>query len=67
MVIEEWQVFRCQNRECGCEIRVPRSSMDAQENPWCRCGAGMKKLYYKPSFCILNSDRELAAVRSNKN
>jgi hypothetical protein len=66
MVIEEGQVFRCQDRECGCEIRVLRSSIDAQENPRCGCGAGMKKLWRTPGFRILNSDRELAAVKSNK-
>jgi hypothetical protein len=42
--------FVCQNPECGCEIEVtkaPRS--DAASNPWCSCGAEMKKPYVKPS------------------
>jgi hypothetical protein len=46
--------FACQNPECGCEIEVtkaPRS--DTASNPWCACGAEMKRRYVKPSVTTL--------------
>jgi hypothetical protein len=46
----EGQVFRCQNRDCGCEVRVLRTSINARANPRCCCGAEMKKPYRKPAF-----------------
>lgn len=67
MVIEEGQVFRCQNRDCGCEIKVLQSSVIALKNPRCGCGADMKKHYRKPVFRALTSDLELTVMRSNKN
>ena len=67
MVIEEGQVFRCQNRDCGCEIKALRSSVIAHKNPRCGCGADMRKPYRKPMFRALTSDLELTAIRSNKN
>ncbi len=67
MVMTEGQVFRCQNRHCGCEIRVLRTSVTAHTNPRCCCGAEMKKPYRKPAFRALSSDLELTAAKSNKN
>jgi hypothetical protein len=67
MVITEGQVFRCQNRDCGCEIRVLRTSINAPANPRCCCGAEMKKPYRKPVFPSHSSDLELTAAKSNKN
>jgi hypothetical protein len=63
----EGQVFRCQNRDCGCEVRVLRTSINARANPRCCCGAEMKKPYRKPAFRPLHSGLELANARSNKN
>jgi hypothetical protein len=41
--------FVCQNPECGCEIEVTRAPRSgAESNPWCVCGAEMKKPYVKP-------------------
>ena len=63
----EGQIFRCQNRDCGCEIRVLRTSMNARTNPRCCCGAEMKKPYRKPAFRSLSSDLEFASARNSKN
>lgn len=67
MIMTEGQIFRCQNRDCGCEVRVLRTSMNAHGNPRCCCGAGMKKPYRKPAFRSLSSDLELVNARSSKN
>lgn len=64
MVMTEGQVFRCQNRDCNCEIRVLRTSINASANPRCCCGAEMKKPYRKPAFRSLSSDLELVNGRS---
>jgi hypothetical protein len=67
MVMTKGQVFRCQNRDCGCEIRVLRTSINASAKPRCCCGAEMKKPYRKPVFRSLGSDLERTAAKSNKN
>ena len=44
----ESQVLRCQNRNCGCEVRVIKSSIAGSSNPLCCCGTVMKKPYQPP-------------------
>jgi hypothetical protein len=46
------QVHRCQNRECGCEIRINRAPVYVDANLRCSCGAEMKKIYRKPVFRV---------------
>jgi hypothetical protein len=68
MTMKEGQVFRCQNRDCGCEIRVLRSSVSARGNPLCCCGAEMKRPYRKPTFRLLDSEVDLStASETGKN
>jgi hypothetical protein len=50
MTMTENQIFRCQNRSCGCEVRVIRPSVEARANPRCCCGTEMKKPYTRPIF-----------------
>ena len=49
------QIHRCQNRDCGCEIRINRPPAHADANLRCGCGAEMKKIYRKPVFRVLTS------------
>jgi hypothetical protein len=56
MHMTEGQIYRCLNRDCGCEIKVIRSSIESNANPRCCCGAEMKKPYKKPALRMLNSD-----------
>jgi len=44
------EVYRCQNRDCRCEIRLIKASTQGTSNPRCFCGAEMKKPYVKPVF-----------------
>ena len=68
MAMSEGQVYRCQNRNCGCEVRVLRPSIQARANPRCCCGAEMKKPYRKPALRTLSSDIEvLTSTRNHKN
>jgi hypothetical protein len=68
MAMTEGQIYRCQNRNCSCEIKVPRSSIHARANPRCCCGAEMKKPYRKPALRALDSDIEVVTLsRTNKN
>ncbi len=53
------QVYRCQNRDCGCEFVVTKPSLETKANPRCFCGAGMKKPYSPPVFRMLDPDDEL--------
>ena len=53
------QVYRCQNRDCGCEFVVTKISVEAKANPRCFCGAEMKKPYSPPVFRKLDPDDEL--------
>jgi hypothetical protein len=67
VVMIEGQVYRCQNRDCACEIRVLRGSIEAAANPRCCCGTEMKKPYRKPMLRTLNSEMEvLTMARTNK-
>jgi len=55
----EGQAYRCQNRDCGCEVRVIKPSIESNSNPRCSCGAEMKKPYKQPVLRTLNSDIEV--------
>jgi len=46
------QVYRCQNRDCNCEVKVTKSAREFSENPRCTCGTDMKKPYTKPAVRI---------------
>ncbi len=48
MIMTEHQIFRCQNRSCGCEVRVIKSAIEGSSNPRCCCGGEMKKPYTAP-------------------
>ncbi len=61
MLMIEGQVYRCQNRDCGCEIKVIKPSIESNSNPRCSCGAEMKKPYNKPVFRELDPDIEVRA------
>ncbi len=50
MLMTEDQIFRCQNRGCGCEVRVIKGSIEGSSNPRCCCGAEMKKPYTAPAM-----------------
>jgi hypothetical protein len=68
MQMTEGQVYRCQNRDCGCEVKVVKTSVDATSNPRCCCGAEMKKPYKKPVCRTSNSDTEaLFNPKHNRN
>jgi len=56
----EGQVYRCQNRDCGCEIVVTKMPLETKTNPRCFCGAEMKKPYSPPVLRVLDPDDELA-------
>jgi predicted nucleic acid-binding Zn ribbon protein len=60
----EGRVYRCQNRSCGCEIKVVKPSVHAASNPRCSCGAEMKKPYTKPAVRVL--DEPVAAFANLK-
>jgi len=66
MLMTEGQVYRCQNRDCGCEVKVIKPSIESNSNPRCSCGAVMKKPYKEPVLRTLNSDIEILA-RSQAN
>jgi len=55
MKMTKGQIYRCQNRDCGSEIQVTKSSIEAHLNPRCCCGALMKRPYTRPTFRILNA------------
>ena len=55
MTMTAGQRYRCQNPDCGCEIEVAKTSIEADTNPRCCCGAEMKKPYKKPTYKILHS------------
>ncbi len=56
---KELQVYRCQNRACGCEILVTKMQLETKANLRCFCGAEMKKPYSPPVLRMLNPDDEL--------
>lgn len=49
MHMTEGQIYCCQNLRCGCEIKVVKTSIEANSNPRCCCGSEMKKPYTKPA------------------
>lgn len=65
MSIAEGRVYRCQNRDCGCEIKVIKPSIESTSNPRCACGAKMKKPYETPVLRTLNPDAELLSRFKN--
>jgi hypothetical protein len=67
MTMTEGQVYRCQNRKCGSEVKVLRPSIQARANPRCCCGAEMKKPYRKPALRTVSTDEVLTPSRTNKN
>ncbi len=57
------QVYRCQNRDCGCEIVVTKTLIETKaNNPRCFCGAEMKKPYSPPVIRMLEPDDELVCL-----
>jgi hypothetical protein len=62
MSMTEAQVYRCQNRACGCEIVVTKASLEAFANPKCGCASEMKKPYNPPVFRLLVPDDELVSL-----
>jgi len=55
MQMKENDMLRCQNRNCGCEVRVMKGSSDGSSNPLCCCGTKMKKPYAAPVFLEIAS------------
>ncbi len=60
----EGQLYRCYN--CGCEIKVTRTSAQARANPRCGCGGPMKKPYKKPALRALNPNVEILTLSITK-
>jgi hypothetical protein len=60
MLMSEGQIYRCQNRTCGCEVVVTKTSAEGDLNPHCCCGSEMKKPYMRPVFRKLPSQPLLA-------
>jgi hypothetical protein len=56
MLMSEGQIYCCQNRACGCEVRVTKMSIESGQNPRCCCGAEMKKPYTPPALRELKSE-----------
>jgi hypothetical protein len=48
MTMNVGQRYRCQNLDCCREIEVTETSIEADSNPRCCCGAEMKKPYTRP-------------------
>ncbi len=59
MSMSQRQVYRCQNRACGCETVVARSPVETKPNPRCFCGSEMKRPYTPPVLRTLDPDDEL--------
>ena len=55
----EGQIYRCQNIDCRCEIKVVKSSINCGSNPRCCCGTEMKKPYTAPVLQELTSDMKV--------
>lgn len=67
MLMTEGQIYRCQNRDCRCEVKVIKPSIESIANPRCFCGAEMKKPYEKPVLRTLSPDVEvLASFKRNR-
>ena len=61
MSMAEGRVYRCQNRNCGREVKVIKSSIESTWKPRCSCGAEMKGPYETPVLRTLHPDVELLA------
>jgi hypothetical protein len=62
------QIYRCQNLECRCEVKVVKSSIETSANPRCGCGVQMKKAYTPPILRVLTSEmRVLVGHRADEN
>jgi hypothetical protein len=59
MSMTDGQIYRCLNRDCGCEIQVTKPSIEAKANPRCCCGAEMKKPYQKPLARAVGANSEV--------
>jgi hypothetical protein len=67
MWMTEGQVYKCQNRDCGCEVKVTKPSIESNSNPRCSCGVEMKKPYKKPVLRMLDRDIEvLTSLKINQ-
>ena len=66
MIMSEGQIYKCQNRNCNCEIKVIKPSVEASSNPRCCCGAEMKKPYRTPAIREVTSEM-LITVKVNGN
>jgi CheY-like chemotaxis protein len=49
-VMRKGHVYRCQNPDCGAEIRVKKESIAGLSNPICCCGAQMTRAYEPPAL-----------------
>ena len=61
MLMAEGQVYRCQNRDCGSEVEVIKSSSQSHSNPRCSCGAEMKKPFKEAVLRRLNPGVQVLA------
>jgi hypothetical protein len=53
MLMKTGDHWHCTNPSCHCEILVQSNSALDGTNPFCVCGAPMKKKYAPPSFTYL--------------
>src|SRR5258705_12458224 len=59
---KERKVYRCQNRDCGCEFVVTKTSGETKKpNPRCFCGAEIKKPYSPPVLRTRELERNLTS------
>jgi DNA-binding NarL/FixJ family response regulator len=49
-ILRKGHVYRCQNPDCGAEIRVKKESIAGFSNPICCCGAQMTRVYEPPAL-----------------
>lgn len=66
MILRRGQMYRCQNRICGAEVRVERGSIDGSYSPTCCCGAVMKKPYEPPTLRKIKPTPELINLFNRK-
>jgi len=64
MSMTEGQVYRCQNRDCGSEVKVIKPSIESNSNPRCSCGTEMKKrISNRPGVRSIQTSRSLPVLR----
>ena len=65
---KERHVYRCQNRDCGCEFVVTKTSVETKKaNPRCFCGTEMKKPYSPPALRTREPGDELVGrLKANR-